>query len=132
MQGLQDEKMFSAPCHQQANGLIERLFKTIKPMLVITANQRNKGWDEVIPTVELVVQAAIQTSMGYSPFEIVYGSSVKLPWELGANHGLQTKWSNIKDYVAFKEMYQKIIIVGCSVKCPILLDGAKGYQGTIK
>jgi transposase InsO family protein len=101
--------MFSAPYHQQANGLIERLFKTIKPMLVITANQRKKCWNEVIPTVELAIRAAIQTSVGYSPFEIVYGSSVRLPWELGVNHRIQTKWPNVEDYVAFKEMYRSII-----------------------
>ncbi|MEL7309775.1 MAG: DDE-type integrase/transposase/recombinase, partial [Pseudomonadota bacterium] len=37
--------MFSAPYHQQANGLIERLFRTIKPMLVITSNQHKRCWD---------------------------------------------------------------------------------------
>ena len=75
------QKMFSASYHQQANGLIERCFRTIKPMPVISAEQEGRSWNEEIPTVELALRASVPASTGYSPFEIVFEAQIKLPWE---------------------------------------------------
>lgn len=101
------KKMFSPPYHQQANGLIERLFKTIKPILIITSNQQKQCWDEVLPTIECAVRASVQTSVGYSPFEIIYGTQIRLPWEIKEQGG--NRMTNVKDYIEIKELYRAMV-----------------------
>ena len=101
------KKMFSAPYHQQANGLIERCFRTIKPMLVISAEQEGRSWDDVIPTVELAMRASVQASTGYSPFEIIFGTQIKLPWENKSQNKYECE--NIRKYLEMKENYRNLL-----------------------
>ena len=100
-------KLFSAPYHQQANGLIERVFKTIKPMIVMMSRQQGKCWDEVIPTVEFAIRAAVQENTGYSPFEIVFGSRVRIPGDSEIVEHQNT--SSISEYMKMIKMYKTVI-----------------------
>lgn len=73
------KRKFSPPHHQQSNGLVERLFQTVKPLLSATVAEHKKEWDEVLPSVELTLRAATQSTTGISPFASMYGIRMRLP-----------------------------------------------------
>ena len=77
-------RVFSPPYHQQANGLIERTFQTMKQLLSAIVSEFKKDWDEVLPIVEMALRCSRQKTTGYSPFEILFGTTMRLPadWTL--------------------------------------------------
>jgi len=78
-------QIFSAPYHQQANGLVERLFQTAKPLIKINTLQNHNEWDETLTSVELALRSSISNSTKYSPFEILFGQRIRLPGEGNIN-----------------------------------------------
>ena len=80
---------FSPPYHQQSNGLIERLFKTIKPLLSAVVLESGHEWDECLTLVEMSLRVAKQKSTGVSPFEILfaYESTLRYSSDRTSHHG---------------------------------------------
>ena len=72
-------KTRTSPYYPQSDGLVERLFRTIKPLISGTVQERKISWSEALPYVEMGLRCARQTSTGFSPFEIVYGKRMRLP-----------------------------------------------------
>ena len=83
---------FSPPYHQQANGLIERTFQTIKPLISASALQHRREWDDTIPTIEMALRCSKQETTKNSPFQILHGAEMRLPadwihvWEKDSNN----------------------------------------------
>lgn len=73
------KKTRTSPYYPQADGLVERLFRTIKPLLSSTVQSRNIPWCEAVPFVEMGLRCTAQASTGYSPYEIVFGKQMQLP-----------------------------------------------------
>ena len=68
------EKTHTSPYYPQSNGLTERLFKTIKPMISAVMEERNiLDWSEVLPFVELGIRTTKQKTTKYSPYEVLFG-----------------------------------------------------------
>lgn len=63
----------------QTDGLLERMNGTIKTSLSICAEQDPASWDEHLPFVTFVYNAAQQESTGFSPFEVLFGIKTRLP-----------------------------------------------------
>ena len=78
-------KTTSCPYYPQSNGLIERLFKTIKPLLSATVVCENVDWDDALPRIEMGLRATKQETTKRSPFEIVFGNRMVLPIDLTFN-----------------------------------------------
>lgn len=74
-------KSKTAPYYPQSDGLVERLFRTVKDMIHITATCFQRDWREVIPIVELGLRSTIQRSTNLTPFEVVFGKRMKTPVE---------------------------------------------------
>ena len=76
-------KTHTCPFYPQSDGLIERLFKTAKEMIGAMRDARTCWWDEVIPSVEMALRGTIQQTTGFSPFEALFGVTMKFPyvWE---------------------------------------------------
>ncbi|XP_070183345.1 uncharacterized protein [Littorina saxatilis] len=72
----------TAPFHPQANGLVERFNSTLKSMLKKLAIDQPREWDTFIPALLFAYREAPQESMGFSPFELLYGRSVKGPMQV--------------------------------------------------
>ena len=75
--------------HPQTDGLIERLNQALMAMLKKAAGDEGKDWDKVNPYLLFAYREAPQSSTGFSPFELLYGRSVRAPldvlhdaWEL--------------------------------------------------
>lgn len=62
--------------HPQANGIIERWHRTLKASIM--ANQ-NTNWLENLPLILLGLRSTVREELGYSPAEITYGRTLRLP-----------------------------------------------------
>jgi transposase InsO family protein len=64
----------TSPYHPQTDGLVERFNQTLKSMLRKAASEEGKDWDKLFAYREV-----LQTSTGFSPFELLYGRQVRGP-----------------------------------------------------
>ena len=78
-------KTTSTPYYAQSNGLIERLFKTVKPLLYATVESHNTDWDDALPRIEMGLRASKHSITGSSPFEVVFGKNMTLPLDVDFN-----------------------------------------------
>ena len=69
----------TTPWHPQTNGLVERFNGTLKQMLKKLAMEQPQKWDEFIPALLFAYREVPQDSLGFSPFELLYGRTVKGP-----------------------------------------------------
>ena len=69
----------TTPYHAQANGLVERFNGTLKSMLRKLAGEQPKEWDKYIPALLFAYREVPQASTGYSPFELLYGRTIRGP-----------------------------------------------------
>jgi len=71
-------KTRTCPYHPQSDGLIERTFRTIKPLLASVAHDKNISWVEAIPYVELGLRITKQSTTKHSPYKIMFGRDMIL------------------------------------------------------
>ncbi|KAK3084422.1 hypothetical protein FSP39_016366 [Pinctada imbricata] len=95
----------SSAYHPESQGALERFHQTLKTMMKTYCHQYEKDWDEEVHLVLFAAREAVQESLGFSPFELVFGHTVRGPLKL-----LKEKWLtetsdlNLLDYVSnFKE-----------------------------
>jgi transposase InsO family protein len=73
------KKTRTAPYRPQSDGLVERLFRTVKDMVYATSKSFNKEWVEVLPLVEMGLRSTMQSTTKVTPFEVIFGKSMQLP-----------------------------------------------------
>ena len=69
----------TSPYHPQTDGLVERFNQTLKLMLRKVIDKEGKDWDKLLPYVLFAYREVPQASTGFSPFELLYGRSVRGP-----------------------------------------------------
>ncbi|XP_070173431.1 uncharacterized protein [Littorina saxatilis] len=69
----------TTPYHAQCNGLVERFNGTLKAMIKKLCVEDPKTWDRFIPGVLFAYREVPQESTGFSPFELLYGRTVRGP-----------------------------------------------------
>jgi len=72
----------TTPYHPQCNGLVERFNRTLKMMLKRMCAEKPKDWDRYISTLLFAYREAPQDSLGFAPFELLYGRTVKRPLQI--------------------------------------------------
>ena len=72
----------TTPYHPQTDGLVERFNQTLKSMLRKAATQEGKDWDKLLPYLLFAYREVPQLSTGFSPFELLYGRSVRGPLDI--------------------------------------------------
>ncbi len=75
-QELGIRKTSTTPYYPQGDGVIERLFKTIKPMLGIVTKEREIEWDKALPIVEFGIRNTRSRRTGFTPNEVVFGKNL--------------------------------------------------------
>ncbi|XP_037777561.1 uncharacterized protein LOC119574411 [Penaeus monodon] len=66
----------------QANGLVERLNRTILNVLRTSINAQDNEWDLWIPITQAAINSTFHSSLGDIPNYVVYGDDQRLPYEL--------------------------------------------------
>ena len=72
----------SSAYHPQSQGALERWHQTLKTMMKIYCFETEKDWDEGIHLLLFAAREWVQESLGFSPFELVFGHTVRGPLKL--------------------------------------------------
>ncbi|KAL5497407.1 hypothetical protein EMCRGX_G013874 [Ephydatia muelleri] len=73
------------------DGLVERFNKTLKDMLQKVAADDEANWDKRVPYLLFAYREVPQDSTGFSPFDLLYGRSVRGPLDI-----LKESWKEPK------------------------------------
>ena len=99
------KQLFSSPYHPMANGLCDK-FKgpgTLKNMLIRMSNEQPKKWDRFIEPLLFAYREVPQESTGISPFELLYGRTMRGPMsvlrDLWIKEGIDNEMNTTYQYV---------------------------------
>jgi hypothetical protein len=76
---LSIRQLTTTPYHPQTNGLCERFNGVLKQMLRRMCDERPQDWDRYIAPLLFAYREVPQASLGFSPFELLYGRTVRGP-----------------------------------------------------
>ena len=79
---LNIKSIWTSPYHPQSDGLVERFNQTLKAMLRKFVSENNHNWDKDLPYLLFAYREVPQASTGFSPFELLYGRSVRGPLDV--------------------------------------------------
>ena len=82
MHELRIRKFRSSTFHPESQGALERFHLTLKNMIRSYCFDTEKDWDEGIHLLLFAVRESVQESLGFSPFELVFGHCVRGPLKL--------------------------------------------------
>ncbi|KAL5021132.1 hypothetical protein ScPMuIL_000287, partial [Solemya velum] len=63
----------SSAYHPESQGALERFHQTLKNMMRSYCFENKRDWDEGIHMLLFGVRESVQESLGFSPFELVFG-----------------------------------------------------------
>ncbi|RUS91501.1 hypothetical protein EGW08_000722 [Elysia chlorotica] len=93
----------TTPYHPMCNGLVERFNGTLKTMLKKLCAEQPRQWHRFINALLFAYREVPQESTGFSPFELLYGRTVR-----GPMHILKELWTEDVDTPEVKTSYQYI------------------------
>ncbi|XP_040075237.1 uncharacterized protein LOC120847507 [Ixodes scapularis] len=79
----------TTPYHPMCNGLFERFNGTIKQMIKRMCQEKPRCWDRYLNPLFFAYREVPQSSLGFSPFELLYGRHVRGPMTV-----LKELWTN--------------------------------------
>ena len=90
MSGLMQQVMYtlgvqqykSSAYHPESQGAIERFHQTLKNMMRAYCYEYQNEWDQGIHLLLFAIRETLQDSLGFSPFELVFGWSMRGPLKL--------------------------------------------------
>ncbi len=95
------KQVTSSAYHPASQGALERFHQNLKAMLRCYCMQEEKDWDLGIPYVIFAARDARQESLGFSPFQLVYGHTPRGPLRLVRDSWIhETKSDNLLNYVS--------------------------------
>ena len=111
MKELKVKHYKSSAYHPESQGALERFHQTLKTMLKMYCQDTDKSWDEGIHLVLFAAREVVQDSLGFSPFQLVFGHSVRGPLKLLKDKLLQEgkACTNVLTYVM--EMNERLLKV---------------------
>ncbi len=101
---LSIKRLTSTPYHPICNGLVEKLNGTLKSMLRKLTVEKPKDWDRYLTPLLFAYREVPQASTGFSPFELLYGRTVR-----GPMHILKQCWTNESVDDEVKTSYEYVI-----------------------
>ena len=119
------QQLTTTPYHPMCNGLVERFHATMKQMLRRMCAERPKDWDKYLPALLFAIREVPQESLGFSPFELLYGRSVRGPMAI-----LRELWSGEVNDEQVLSTYQYVIELRERLEqtCQLARDNLKKVQ----
>ena len=93
----------SMPYHPICNGLVKRWNGTLKSMLKRLCQDQLKQWHKLINPVLFAYREVTQESTGFSPFQLLYGHSVRGPGTI-----LKELWTKEVNIPKVKSSYEYV------------------------
>jgi hypothetical protein len=82
------KKLKTTPYHPSANGIIERMHKTLKTMISHFVNDKYADWDEILPYCLLAYRNLPHTATKETPFYLMFGRDMELPIHLAIKQNI--------------------------------------------
>jgi hypothetical protein len=101
---LSIKHLTTTPYHPQCNGLVERFNGTLKQALKKLCEGRPRDWDRYLPAILFAYREVPQASLGFSPFELVYGRTVRGPMAI-----LKQIWTDEQASEEVPTTYQYVV-----------------------
>ncbi|XP_069108215.1 uncharacterized protein, partial [Argopecten irradians] len=101
---LSIRQLSTTPYHPMCNGLVERFNGTLKAMLRKMCAERPRDWDKYLNALLFAYREVPQESLGYSPFELLYGRTVRGPMMI-----LRELWTKEVPDPDTKTTYQYVV-----------------------
>ena len=100
----------SSTYHPESQGALERFHQTLKNMLRTYCFDHGKDWDEGVPLLLFASREITQESLGFSPFELIFGHTVRGPLKLLKDQWLESeiKKDVLSYVVSFREKLQDV------------------------
>ena len=119
------QQLTTTPYHPMCNGLVERCHATMKQMLRRMCAERPKDWDKYLPALLFAIREVPQESLWFSPFELLYGRSVRGPMAI-----LRELWSREVNDEQVLSTYQYVIELRERLEqtCQLVRDNLKKVQ----
>ena len=99
-----------SPYHPETNGSCERFHRTLKSMIRSMVEDFNGSWDECLPWALFAYREIPVETLGFSPFELLYGHAVRGPlallrstWIQNPSEGTRTKQSVLQYLLQMRE-----------------------------
>ncbi|XP_064093832.1 uncharacterized protein LOC135206342 [Macrobrachium nipponense] len=111
---LEIKQILSSAYHPESQGVLERWHQTFKSMLKKYCLENNAQWDEGVDFLLFAIREAPQESLGFSPFEMLFGRSVRGPLSVIKDEWLSAPSSSqIQSVKQYMSKLQKIL---CDVR----------------
>ncbi|KAL3854643.1 hypothetical protein ACJMK2_013904 [Sinanodonta woodiana] len=101
---LSFKQLRTTPYHPMCNGLVEKFNGTLKQMLRRMCVEKPKDWDRYLNALLFAYREVPQESLGFSPFELLYGRTVRGPMRI-----LRELWSYEVADEEVKTTYQYVV-----------------------
>ena len=82
------QKLTTFPYRPYSKGPVEKFHAMLKRVLLTMCAERPNDWDKYLPALLFAVREIPQESLGFSPFELLYGRNVRGPMQI-----LRELWS---------------------------------------
>ena len=82
------QQLTTIPYRPYSKGPVERFHAMLKRVLLTMCAERPNDWDKYLPALLFAVREIPQESLGFSPFELLYGRNVRGPMQI-----LRELWS---------------------------------------
>ena len=117
----------SSAYHPQSQGALERYHQTFKNMLRTYVFQHEKDWDLGVPFLLFATRDSVQESLGFTPFELVFGHQVRGPLKM-----VKEKWLDTNDEATDLLTYVVKMKERLSEACSLAKDNLKVTQDQMK
>lgn len=71
-------KTRTTPYNPQSAGLVGKMNRTLINRLSLFLDDNQRNWDEILPYVLMAYRSRVQSSTGFTPYRVLFGTEITL------------------------------------------------------